>query len=75
MDLQGKHVLITGASRGIGAAMARCFAKSGARVSVAARSGDALAELAAELNKPTTTLLEQLSAAGVPKSAGTDAVT
>ena len=34
-----------------------------------------VAELAAELNKPTTTLLEQLSAAGVPKSAGTDAVT
>ena len=34
-----------------------------------------VAELAAELNKPTSTLLEQLSAAGVPKSAGTDAVT
>ncbi|MFP8778037.1 translation initiation factor IF-2 [Hydrogenophaga sp. RWCD_12] len=34
-----------------------------------------VAELAAELNKPTHTLLEQLSAAGVPKSAGTDAVT
>ncbi|MDQ7746394.1 translation initiation factor IF-2 [Hydrogenophaga pseudoflava] len=34
-----------------------------------------VAELAAELNKPTTTLLEQLSAAGVPKTAGTDVVT
>ena len=34
-----------------------------------------VAELAAELNKPTTTLLEQLSAAGVPKSAGSDVVT
>ena len=34
-----------------------------------------VAELAAELNKPTTTLLEQLSSAGVPKSAGTDTVT
>ncbi len=34
-----------------------------------------VAELAAELNKPTTTLLEQLSAAGVVKSAGTDIVT
>jgi translation initiation factor IF-2 len=33
-----------------------------------------VAELAAELNKPTTTLLEQLSAAGVPKTAGTDVV-
>ena len=34
-----------------------------------------VAELAAELNKPTSTLLEQLSSAGVPKSAGTDAIT
>ena len=34
-----------------------------------------VAELAAELNKPTHTLLEQLSAAGVPKTAGTDPVT
>jgi len=34
-----------------------------------------VAELAAELNKPTTVPLEQLSAAGVPKSSGTDPVT
>jgi translation initiation factor IF-2 len=34
-----------------------------------------VAELAAELNKPTHTLLEQLSAAGVPKTEGTDRVT
>jgi translation initiation factor IF-2 len=34
-----------------------------------------VAELAAELNKPTHTLLEQLSAAGVPKNAGADPVT
>ena len=34
-----------------------------------------VAELAAELNKTTSSLLEQLSAAGVPKNAGTDPVT
>jgi translation initiation factor IF-2 len=34
-----------------------------------------VAEFAAELNKPTSVLLEQLSAAGVPKSTGTDALT
>ena len=34
-----------------------------------------VAELAAELNKPTHTLLEQLSAAGVPKTEGSDRVT
>jgi translation initiation factor IF-2 len=33
-----------------------------------------VAELAAELSKPTSQLLEQLSAAGVPKAAGTDPV-
>jgi short-subunit dehydrogenase len=49
MDLQGKHVLVTGASRGIGEAMARRFASKGARVSLAARSADSLAALAGEL--------------------------
>ena len=34
-----------------------------------------VAELAAELNKPTSVLLEQLSAAGVPKTSGADPVT
>jgi len=33
-----------------------------------------VAELAAELNKPTSVLLEQLAAAGVPKRAGTDPI-
>ena len=50
MDLQDKHVLVTGASRGIGEAMARRFAAAGARVSLAARSADSLAALAKELN-------------------------
>lgn len=48
-DLSGKTVLITGASRGIGAAAARAFAEAGARVALAARSEEAVAELAGEL--------------------------
>lgn len=48
MQLEGAHVLITGASRGIGAAMARSFATAGARVSLAARSADVLAVVAAD---------------------------
>lgn len=46
MDLKDAHVLITGGSRGIGAAMARHFARAGARVSVAARSTEALQAVA-----------------------------
>src|SRR5574343_493762 len=37
-------------------------------------SSTTVAEFAAELGKPTTVLLEQLDSAGVPKTAGTDAL-
>lgn len=47
--MQGKVVVITGASRGIGAAAAREFAGAGASVVVLARSGSEIAALAAEL--------------------------
>ena len=49
MHLDGKHVLVTGASRGIGAVLAREFARVGARVALVARDSDALRELAAGL--------------------------
>ncbi|MEM9477326.1 MAG: SDR family oxidoreductase [Pseudomonadota bacterium] len=48
-DLSGQTVLITGASRGIGAAAARAFAKVGANVALCARSEDSIAELAGEI--------------------------
>ena len=51
--LTGKVVLITGASRGIGAAAGRLFAREGATVVLAARSIDALDQL-----------VEQIRAAG-----------
>jgi uncharacterized protein len=50
MKLEGAHVLVTGASRGIGDAMARHFASAGARVSVAARSADALGVIAHQIS-------------------------
>ncbi|SMX41915.1 SDR family oxidoreductase [Octadecabacter ascidiaceicola] len=49
MDLKGKVVIITGASRGIGAASARAFADEGAKVALLARSGGEIGELAAEI--------------------------
>ena len=45
----GRRVLITGASRGIGESTARAFADAGARVALVARSEEPLAKLAAEL--------------------------
>jgi NAD(P)-dependent dehydrogenase (short-subunit alcohol dehydrogenase family) len=47
--MQGKTVLITGASRGIGAEAARLFAQHGANVVMLARSAAALDALAAEI--------------------------
>lgn len=51
MTLVGKTVLITGASRGIGASTARRFAQAGANVALVARNADAIAALAGEIGK------------------------
>ena len=53
-DLIGKSVLITGASTGIGAALARAFAAQGARVAINFHSSEAAAEA----------LLAEIEAAG-----------
>lgn len=49
MELHGKNVIITGASRGIGAETARVFADAGANVALLARSGDEISALAADI--------------------------
>lgn len=49
MELSGAHVLITGASRGIGACMARGFAAQGAKLTLVARSAEPIEALAKEL--------------------------
>ena len=49
LHLRGKRVLITGASKGIGAAAAEAFAEEGAHLLLAARSGDQLKVLAERL--------------------------
>ncbi|GHE80374.1 3-oxoacyl-ACP reductase [Camelimonas fluminis] len=47
--IKNRHVLITGASGGLGAHFARLYASCGATVTVAARSADKLATLVTEL--------------------------
>ena len=48
--LAGRSVIVTGAGSGIGKGIARVFARHGAKVLVAARSGDKLAQVAGEIN-------------------------
>ena len=48
INLKGKRVIVTGASRGIGAAVARGFAREGARLAICARNADAIGAMAAE---------------------------
>jgi 3-oxoacyl-[acyl-carrier protein] reductase len=42
IDLSGKRVIVTGASRGIGGAIATAFAREGARLAICARNADAI---------------------------------
>lgn len=50
MDVRGRGILITGASRGLGAALAHVLARQGARLALVARGVDALDGVAAAIN-------------------------
>ena len=54
--MQGRVVVITGASRGIGAAAAQVFADAGAKVALLARSGPEIEELAAGIGEDAVAL-------------------
>ncbi len=51
LHLQGKRVLITGASKGIGAAIAEAFAEEGCHLELAARNKDAMDALSGRLRR------------------------
>lgn len=61
LNLTGRTVLITGASKGIGAAAAEVFAEEGCDLILAARSGEALEQLCADLRSR-----HQIQARAVP---------
>jgi 3-oxoacyl-[acyl-carrier protein] reductase len=72
--LDGKTALVTGASQGIGRAVAALLARQGARVVVAARSADKLQALAAEITaaggQAHVLELDLADPAGVPARLG-----
>ncbi|HEY2323694.1 MAG TPA: 3-oxoacyl-[acyl-carrier-protein] reductase [Thermoanaerobaculia bacterium] len=63
IDLSGKHALVTGASRGIGEAIARRLAESGARVTLAARSKERVEQIAGEIGPNAQPLELDITAA------------
>ena len=76
-DLEGKTVLVTGASRGIGAATARALSDAGANVALASRSGDDLGlpnvvARSGDVRDPSS--LEQIARMAADKFGGIDAV-
>jgi len=82
-ELIGKTVVITGASRGIGASTARAFAAAGANVVLVARSEGAITTLAAEIGDKAAAIVcdvadyEQMARAvdlAVEKFGGLDVV-
>jgi NAD(P)-dependent dehydrogenase (short-subunit alcohol dehydrogenase family) len=61
LDFSGKHVVVTGASRGIGEAIVRQLDAAGARVALVARSADRLASIASELTNDPLVVVADLS--------------
>ena len=53
--LEGRTVVLTGASRGIGRSLAGCLAAEGARLGICGRDKAALSELEGELGRPVGT--------------------
>ena len=65
-SLEGKVAIVTGASRGIGAAIAEELARDGASVMLAARSADALKTRATEIGDSAAVHVADLREPGAP---------
>jgi len=67
-DLTGRQALVTGASRGIGLAVALGLARQGARIAVTGRKADSLDTAAAELRAAGATVLTAVCNQGDPEA-------
>jgi NAD(P)-dependent dehydrogenase (short-subunit alcohol dehydrogenase family) len=65
-SLDGRTAIVTGASRGIGAAIARALDRAGARVALAARDREALGAVAADMHNDPVILPVDLADADAP---------
>ena len=67
MDLEGRTAVVTGASRGIGAATSRALDRAGARVVLVARTTAALDQVARELRNEPVVVTADLAEDGSPQ--------
>lgn len=72
--LDGRTALVTGASRGIGAATARALDRAGARVAIAARSRAAMDEVAAGMTHDPVVIEADLAGPAAPGELAAEAL-
>ncbi|MGL5924775.1 SDR family oxidoreductase [Chroococcidiopsis sp.] len=67
MDLQNKVAIVTGASSGIGAAIAKSLDAAGMKLLITARSPEKLAELAAQMSNETVIVPGEITDSELPQ--------